>query len=315
MESILILSAGRRVGLVRLFQQVAATRKLRVITADMNPKMSSACYVSSKSYPLPHVLSTEYAEALRHLCKMESVRLVIPTLDTELPVLSMLRDQMVGDGCNVIVSDSSFVSICADKRQTATWFTTKGLESPRIYNSDALQYPLIVKPFDGSLSKGIHIANSKESLSSTIFAEPKNIFCEYLDPANHDEFTCDAYYTASGELRCVVPRLRIEVRGGEIAKGRTERNEIVSMFVEKLSRLKGARGCLTFQIMRNRTNGLLKLIEVNARFGGGYPLTAASGAHYHEMLISEYIENQKLEFFNNWKDGLTMLRYDDAIIF
>ena len=105
----------------------------------------------------------------------------------------------------------------------------------------------------------------------------------------------------------------MEVRGGEVAKGRTEHNNIVDELFEKLSLVEGARGCLTIQIMRHRKTQDLYLIEVNARFGGGYPLTAKSGAAYHSWLIDEYIFGYSASISRDWRDGLTMLRYDAEI--
>jgi carbamoyl-phosphate synthase large subunit len=43
---------------------------------------------------------------------------------------------------------------------------------------------------------------------------------EYIDQSENDEYTCDAYYGKDSELKCVVPRKRIEVRDGEVQKGK-----------------------------------------------------------------------------------------------
>ena len=70
---------------------------------------------------------------------------------------------------------------------------------------------------------------------------------------------------------------------------------------------------LTFQFFRNRENGSIKLIELNARFGGGVPLTIAAGAEYPCWLYREWVLGERIEKFDSWEDELTMLRYDDAI--
>lgn len=313
MKNVLILSAGRRVSLVRGFQAVAHAREIGVFAADMNPGMSSACQIADKRFRLPHVLDPAYPDALAALCDEKEVALVIPTLDTELAVLSGLRASFLVRGTTIVVSDAHLIGICHDKRKTASFFAEMGLNSPNIMDHSALSYPLIVKPYDGSLSTGVHVLRSADDLSDTMLADQRNMFCQYLDPADYAEYTCDTYFDDAGHIRCVVPRRRIEVRGGEVAKGKTERNNIVPFLRETLTVLPGARGCLTIQIMRHHQTGELYLIEVNARFGGGYPLTSQSGAIYHEWLIREYLYGEAISDFDSWRDGMLMLRYDGEV--
>jgi carbamoyl-phosphate synthase large subunit len=139
------------------------------------------------------------------------------------------------------------------------------------------------------------------------------MFAAYLEHAHHEEFTVDAYYDRHSELKCVVPRLRLEVRGGEVVKGRAIKNDLVGFLFSRLAKIPGARGCLTFQFFRHRDTEDVWLIELNPRFGGGYPLTAAAGAPYHDWLVREYLEDETIAKLVNWQDGKTMLRFDDAV--
>jgi carbamoyl-phosphate synthase large subunit len=313
MADILILSAGRRVSLVRLFQQAAEPHGLSVATADMRPSMSSACQDGGNWVALPGALEPDYVEKLEHYCRQNCVRLIIPTIDTELPILAQCKEQFAAFGCTIAVSSPSLIEYCADKRLTGALFEPLGLLMPQMMAIDALRYPLIIKPYDGSLSSGITVLRDPTGLTQGHLGNPRNIFCEYLDHADHDEFTCDAYFGQDHMIRCVVPRLRVEVRGGEVSKGQTVRNAIVPFLMDKLAHLPGAVGCLTIQIMQNRQTGALRLIEVNARFGGGYPLTAQAGACYHQWLIEEYIIGQPVARFEGWQERLLMLRYDAEV--
>jgi carbamoyl-phosphate synthase large subunit len=310
---ILILSAGRRVSLVRLFRQAAAQHGLSVATADMRPSMSSACQDNEARVELPHVNAPDYVERLEKYCVNAGVRLVVPTIDTELPILAGLKAHFATFGCTIAVSDLPLVEHCADKRLTGALFESMGLSMPRRMEIDALSFPLIIKPYDGSLSAGISVLRDPSELTPLHLDNPRNMFCQYLEHADHDEFTCDAYFDRHNLIRAVVPRLRIEVRGGEVSKGQTVHNEIVPFLTQHLAHLPGAIGCLTIQIMRHRATGAMYLIEVNARFGGGYPLTAQAGACYHQWLIEEYILSRPIDNFSAWHDRLFMLRYDAEI--
>ena len=74
----------------------------------------------------------------------------------------------------------------------------------------------------------------------------------------------------------VVSRQRIEVRWGEVAKGKTiHAPEIIQHCVE-IARKLHAIGPITVQYMNRE--GQPFYTEINARYGGGAPLGIAAGA-------------------------------------
>ncbi len=313
--SVLILSAGRRVSLVKGFQEAALTRGVSVFAADAEPGLSAACQIADRAFRLPPVSSPDYQETLYALCRNQGVRLVIPTIDTELGVLAAMRERFSTAGVELLVCDGSLTAAFADKRLTAKFFTGRDLEIAAIYARDAIRYPVFVKPFDGSLSAGAMLVRTPADMTQGVLDNPRNIFCEYIDHALHDEFTCDLYFDRRGALRAAVPRQRIEVRGGEVSKGRTAKGDVEQIFFSKLQSIDGARGPLTVQLFRHRETGRLVFNEVNARFGGGYPLTRHAGADFQSWLIDEYIFDRTPAERRDWKEGVLMLRYDAEIIF
>ncbi len=315
MPNLLLLSAGRRVSLLKGFQQASrAFSGLRVLAADATPELSAACRLAEESFRLPRVGAPDFASALCDLCKREDVAIVVPTIDPELPVLAALSESFVAQGIDLVVSSPALIDQFGDKRLTAAFFKDRGLETPTIYPRGANPFPVFVKPFDGSLSAGTMLIGSAEEMTPSVRDNPKNIFCEFIDPKTHTEFTCDLYYDRSGALKCAVPRQRIEVRGGEVAKARTAKNEIVALLFECLGQIAGARGPLTLQLFRNDSSGRIVFNEVNARFGGGYPLTRCAGADFQTWLLREYLRGEKIETHHAWADGLIMLRYDAEVI-
>ena len=119
MSSILILSAGRRVELLNSF--ISAARHLlpanyRVLAADSNPDYSAACLSADSFYSLPRINDPSYIDSLYSLCLSSDVKLVIPTIDTELEVLARERHNFCARGIHIVISDLSFVSSCRDKK-------------------------------------------------------------------------------------------------------------------------------------------------------------------------------------------------------
>ena len=312
-QHILILSAGRRVSLLRGFKE-ASRGKRQVFAADMAPHLSAACQCADAHFTLPPVTAKTYPEALSALCRAEKIGLVIPTIDTELPVLATLRTQFAKEGTEIVVSDETLIAACADKRCTGALFDQHQLPVPKVFTLENLCFPALVKPYDGALSKGLKLLKSRDDLTQEIRDNPKNMYCEYIDHATHQEFTLDLYYDQYSTLKCVVPRRRLEVRGGEVAKAVAEKNELVALLFNRLGTLKGARGCLTLQLFRHHSTHAIWAIEINPRFGGGYPLSRHAGVDFQRWLIAEYLEGKSIERFENWQDQTMMLRYDAEVI-
>jgi carbamoyl-phosphate synthase large subunit len=56
----------------------------------------------------------------------------------------------------------------------------------------------------------------------------------------------------------------------------------------------------------------MRVIEINPRFGGGFPLAWEAGARYSTWLIQDVI-GRTPDVRTDWKDDLVMLRYDEAV--
>lgn len=314
--NILITSAGQRVSLVRSFQKELNNiiDGGKVYTVDLNPLLAPACHVSDGYKSVPRVTDSSYLDELLQICKEWSVKMIIPTIDTELQILSNNINLFLNEGITPIVSSAEFINACRDKRIINDFFIERGIEIPIPMSKDNYTFPFFIKPYDGSLSKDIFLINSKEDLTDYHFSNSKLMFMEYINPKEFDEYTVDCYYNKQNNLICVVPRKRIFVRAGEINKGVTHKNEIVSYLKERLNHISGAIGCLTMQFFFNPDTKRIIGIEINPRFGGGFPLSYLAGANYPSWLIREYINDESIEYFDEWEENLLMLRYDDEIL-
>ncbi len=314
--NVLITSAGQRVSLVRAFQKELKSINPagKIFTVDLNPVFAPACHVSDGYRQISKVTDEDYISALLSICKELNVKLVVPTIDTELLVLSQNRELFLKEGIVAAVSENHFISICRDKRKMNNFFENHNIDIPKAIEKDKLVFPFFIKPYDGSLSKDIFLINNESELTEYHLNNPKFMFMEYIDHAQHDEYTVDTYYDKKGNLKCVVPRKRIFVRAGEVNKGITHNNEIVTYVKNRLSHIKGAVGCITMQFFFNPKTKRIIGIEINPRFGGGYPLSYLAGANYPKWLIQEYILGENIPFFEDWEHNLLMLRYDAEVL-
>ncbi len=315
-KNILITSAGRRVSLVRAF--MAELKKhdsnAKVFCADANPKLASACHVADAAFEVIRVTEPNYIENLIALCQQNSIGMVVPTIDTELLVLANNKELLAEHGILALVADESFVKICRDKRLTSDFFRSKDFNVAKEMDKESITYPTFVKPYDGSRSVDTFLLRSADDMTEYIMEHDRLMFMEYLDHDYHTEYTIDLYYTDKGDLKCIVPRKRIEVRDGEVNKALAIKNHLMDYIKSRLGNIKGARGCLTLQVFVNENTNEVYGIEINPRFGGGYPLSYLAGANFQKWLIEEYYEGKNIEYFDGWENNLVMLRYDHEVL-
>jgi carbamoyl-phosphate synthase large subunit len=317
-KNVLITSAGRRVSLVQYFMNaVSQTSGGQVFTVDMNPDLSAACQIANGFESICSVTDPDYVNQLLAICQLREVSLVVPTIDTELMLLANLRDEWADKyNINIVISRPELVRQCRDKRQTGELFASLGLATPLELASDSSTYPRFIKPLAGSRSIDIHVVNDASEMTSTLGDTSHYLHQELVDTQRFREFTVDAFYDSHGSLRSVVPRERLEVRDGEVSKSRTHKGALVTRLATALTALEGAYGCLTLQFFvaldTPETPEMLG-IEINPRFGGGYPLTQHAGATYVDWLVQEHFTGQTAGYFDDWTDGLLMLRYDAEV--
>lgn len=315
MKNILITSAGRRVELVQTFKKEIARilPSTYVHAIDLNPNLSAACQVADHYQACPHVTATEYMDFLLDYCLKHKIGLVIPTIDTELAILARYKELFANHKIMLCISDSNLIDQCRDKRKTGITFEKYNIPYPSLYSTDRLTFPCFAKPYNGSCSIGAKIIRDKTALDNETLNDPNMIFMELIDKS-YSEYTIDAYFDRNSYLRCLVPRERLEVRVGEVSKGITRKNFVYNDLVKKINYLDGAKGCLTIQLFVNEKTEHYIGLEINPRFGGGYPLSYAAGANYPAWLIKEYLLNEPIEFDDDWEANLLMLRYDAKVL-
>lgn len=315
MKNILFLSAGRRVELIEAFRAEIKSKgvDISLFATELNPGLSPACQVVDHAFKAPRVTDPSYLDFVLDVCRRNNIGLVIPTIDTELILLSKNRQRFSVEGIELVVSSEDFVSSCRDKRITSSLFEKLGIDTPRIFSRGLIEFPCFAKPYDGSCSVGASLIEHEGKLSSALLNDEKMMFMEYID-SSFSEYTIDAYYARNGGLKCIVPRQRIEVRAGEVSKGVTRKNFVYDYLLPRMGNLEGARGCITLQLFANEASGKFAALEINPRFGGGFPLSYSAGANYPGWLIDEYILGEEVPFFDSWEDGLLMLRYDAKVL-
>jgi carbamoyl-phosphate synthase large subunit len=315
--NILFTCIGRRVSLLNCFR--AAARELKIKAAVLGTDrtdISPALRICDEGYVVKSVTHRNYIDQLLTIVRAKKIKLVVPTVDLDLRVLAHNKSKFNKLGCCVLVSDEKVIDICQDKRKTYRFLVKNGFDTPvttsvaAALSKKRFMFPMFVKPWDGYASRGNAVVKSRAELRFYAKKVPNPICQEFVHGAEH---TCDVFVDFDMKVRCVVPRKRIEVRAGEVSKGRTVKNSRIihkaALLVEKLG---AGPGVITIQLFLNK-NGMVKFIEVNPRFGGGVPLAIKAGANFPKWIIQQMLGKNPRIMFGGFKDGLTMLRYDAEV--
>ncbi|MFQ5462742.1 MAG: ATP-grasp domain-containing protein [Phycisphaerae bacterium] len=315
--NILFTCIGRRVALVRAFRAAAKRLKitLRVHGADSG-RLAPAIFEADVRHVVPSVTAPDYIDALERIIVRRKIKLLIPLIDTELPAIAAARDRLAQRGCSAMISDRNVIDICRDKLLTYQRLTEAGIPTPAtwlwadVVKRRSHRFPYFLKPRFGSAAMGNHVIDDVASLRFFGRRVPDAIVQEFIAG---EEYTMDVYADARGVPQCVVPRHRLEVRGGEVSKAVIAKKKDIMRVGAKVARaLKGCRGVVTVQCIKTGA-GDIRVLEINPRFGGGIPLAIHAGADFPRWVLQEALGRKPKIDADGFRDDVVMLRYDDAV--
>jgi carbamoyl-phosphate synthase large subunit len=315
--NILLSCIGRRVSLLECFRKASKSIKINSqLFGTDTTRLSPALNLCDQGFIVKSINEPGYIKQLLSIVEKNQVRLLIPTIDTELKILAQNQKKFAALGCHVLVSSEEVIDICRDKRQTYRFLIKNGFESPITMSAGAalskgkLDWPYLLKPWDGSAGKDIAIIKNMNEL---MFYTKKirNAICqEYIEG---DEYTCDVYVDFEKKVRCAVPRKRLEVRAGEVSKSQIVKNtHMINQAAKLVEALGAGPGVITIQLFLTNKHKLI-FTEINPRFGGGAPLSIKAGADFPKWILQELLGQTTEIKFDEFTDNLIMLRYDSEV--
>lgn len=302
--NVMITCAGRRHYLVEYIKNFVGAGIVVGVDMSSNAPALAAC---DKAYITPAVSDEAYVDVLIEICKAEKIDFVFSVSDLELMRLAGERSRFLEvAGSVLVVSAPDVIAICGDKYKTYQFAVACGIPSPCTYISldqvkdaikqRAISYPLIVKPRWGSASIGLFVVNDevelekgfslcREAIAQSLLAN----LCDLSDSVivqqylKGQEYGVDVLNSLSGDFIGFAAKKKLAMRSGETDKATTVSPIPFSEAVEKISFGLKHIGNLDCDFIE--MDGVYYLIEMNARFGGGYPFTHESGANHIALLL------------------------------
>lgn len=312
--NILFTCAGRRTYLLKYFKENLADGD-KVVATDMQLS-APALQVADVKLQVPAVYDPEYVNITLNICKEQQIDVLLSLNDLELPILAENKTRFEELGVKVIVSDPQVIDIAFDKYKTAQWVEALGLSSPKTYvrledakralAAGEIEFPLFMKPRWGSGSIGLEsIADMEEldiyynlllkKIKKTILATA-SVGDEYImiqEKLTGKEFGLDIMNDLNGRNVGVSVKQKLAMRAGETDKAVTVDIPEVREMGRKIGEALGHIGNLDVDIMQ-RADGAYCVLELNPRFGGGFPFSYEAGVNMPKAII-QWVKGEEVD--------------------
>ncbi|HTD09703.1 MAG TPA: ATP-grasp domain-containing protein [Solirubrobacteraceae bacterium] len=316
--AILLTGTGKRYDIVSCFAAQTLT-----IAADPSP-LAPAQYAAHVRAAVPRMDDPEYVPALQALCEEHRVGAVLPLTDLDIEILARALEE---GRLPALVPSAAVARATYDKYEAHLLLERHGLPSPPTLlpqdDLSTLEYPVMVKPRQGSGARSIHLAHDPGQA---------RFFIDYIERApggrrprglpgpervmvqramGGDELSIDCLGDRDGRCLNAIPRTMLESRGGESIKGQVIHDEELIGLGRSVMEALQVRGPATIQVFRDPDIGL-GITDVNTRFGGAFPAPAYAalpGRTYPELIVRMAAGETIEPHVGQFRDGLTFTRY------
>ena len=308
MDVVLFTCAGLRVDIVNAFRAAGAV----ALAVDADP-LAPALYHADRQAIVPRVADAAYVPALAELIAEHGVGLVVPLNDLDHPVLSGARERLAP--AVLLLPHEDVCARMSDKLTAHRFFVERGIASPRSWELDEVpadaRYPVLVKAREGFGSRNIHLASDPDELA--FFRRYASVPSFVQERCLGEEFSIDVFCDLDARCLNAIPRTMLHSKGGESIKGASLKDWELIEHGRLVAETAGIVGPANIQCFRE-PDGTLPVTDVNARFGGGFPLPTAAGSRYPELALAlargEHPEPQLGEF----EEGVLMSRFYSEVV-
>ena len=329
--NLLFTCAGRRNYLLKYFKEIKDTK---IFACDVSI-YAPALYAADEYFIVPEVYDNNYITILLQEAKKRHIDAVFPLNDLELPVLATNKSKFAAEGITVIVPDKEVVDLCFDKLQIKSFaenLTVKSIPTFLIIE-DALNYQtlnpgcrFVIKPRWGSASFGIEYPENNEELISLYPMAKKKLEKSFLNFINSgdlehsiliqrklsgQEYGLDVVNNLNAEYVATFIRRKIAMRSGETDKAETVYDDRLFKIGEEIGKKLKHIGILDCDLFLENDN--IYLLEMNPRFGGGYPFIQFAGANLPLALVEWLKGNKTPPGCFDYKDACISAKVDEIV--
>jgi len=306
--NILLTCVGRRNYLIDYFKEVLhpSGGQVHAFNSDSN---STALWQADFSVVCPYVNDVDYPSFLENYCIKHQIRAIISLFDIELPILSGLKEKFSQLGIYIIVADPWVVEMMHDKWLTHQFLVNHQFHAVPSYidldrvleaiRNREVTYPLYVKPRWGMGSIGLLLAEDerqlifyfdqvKQLISATYLKhvmakdEGRPVLIQGTFPG--EEYGLDVINDLNGQHIVTVVKRKLAMRAGETDHAITVHHPQLEQLGATIASLTRHPGNLDMDVFWDEGNAYI--LEMNPRFGGGYPFSHVAGINLPKAIVS-----------------------------
>lgn len=295
--NVLLSAVGRRAYLVEYFKQVVHPLGGKVYATNTHPD-ATGFLAADVAEIVPPSADPTYVDVMVGLCKQWNIKLLFSLHDWDAPTLARARQKFLDVGTIPVMGSAELLATCLDKLATVREMEMLGVAVPRTVQTvgDALaqlKFPMVVKPRWGQGSVGLYKVSSEDELKaafalSDLQARRFAAACPEIDASapqvliqecvEGPEFGCDIVNDLEGKFRRAFVKHKFAMRSGETDAAESVSRPEIETVAAKIGEWSKHLGCMDSDWMIG-VDGIPYLIELNPRFGGGYPFTHCAGAN------------------------------------
>jgi carbamoyl-phosphate synthase large subunit len=314
--SVLVTGVGGTAGQSVICAIRMMRERARIVGVDMNP-LSAGLYIVDKGYVIPPADDRDFIPRLIRICAEENIKVLIPTVDEELLPLALSRSSFEKYGTTIILASCHLLEKALDKWETYVLLHDAGIPVPksmllgdRDHIIKSLGLPLIIKPRKGRGGRDIVRLDNQDLFKYFVSKIQDPMFQECLTGT---EYTVDVVVSRKGKILAIVPKKRIEMRGGSTYKAITVREKEIENTATEIAHLLKADGPLNIQFIVDARTGQANVLEINPRFSSTLALTVRAGINSVEILIRDAL-GETMDQVYSFREGLCMLRYWQDVV-
>jgi carbamoyl-phosphate synthase large subunit len=328
--NILLTCAGRRSYLVDYFKELKDVNEVHTANSI---KDTPAMLVADYHFQTPSIYKEGYVDLIIEYCKKHDIKMVISLLDLELTILSKKKQVFEEHGILLAISNYQICKICNDKYATQEFLKANNFPTVHMFLSteEAIKavydrkasFPFFIKPRWGMGSIGVYQVENEEELKVLYLKVKKELQKTSLKEGSKalkgqdviiqenlpgEEFGLDVFNNFKGNHIKTFVKKKITMRAGETDAAVTVANPTLEELGKNVSKKLKHYGNLDMDVFFDGKTAYI--LELNPRFGGGYPFTHLAGGNIVKAYIDLY-NNRDL----NLDDYHIGLKYFKSISF